>query len=195
MVLTIACLCLLFSCVAGKNANEQDVLNAFTDVYDIMYGIRDAQAKLIQELRDNQTKLIQELRDNDLEKTEEIKFLKLQIEELQKITAPATCSELRKQNITRDQEIYLDSDGLNHGEKPVKALCDFANNITKVGADQVINIEQCGSPKCFREEIQYGTPRESLVALVEKSNNCYQQVTFDCLSSPLQVKYLEKFSV
>ena len=85
MIFTVACISFLFKFVAGKSANEQDVLNAFTEVYDIMYGIRDAQAKLIQELRDNQTKLIQELRDNDFEKTEEIKFLKLQIEELQKI--------------------------------------------------------------------------------------------------------------
>ena len=74
MIFTVACLCLLINCVAGKSANEQDVLNAFTEVYDIMYGIRDDQAKQIQELR-----------SNDLEKTEEIKFLKLQIEELKKI--------------------------------------------------------------------------------------------------------------
>ena len=83
-------------------------------VYDIMYQIRDDHAQQIQELRENQTKKIQELRknqtkqiqelrdnhsnqiqelrDNDLQKNEEIKFLKMQIEELRKMTAPATCS-------------------------------------------------------------------------------------------------------
>ena len=162
--------------ISVNGINEQEVLDAFTDVYDIMYDIRDTQAEQIKKLM-----------NSDLEKMQEIEFLKLRIQELQKSNAPATCSELVKQGVTRSQEIFLDSDGLNHGEKPVKAFCDFANNITKVGADKVISIKQCGSPKCFREEIQYETPRDHLVALVEKSTTCYQQVTFDCLSSPLKV--------
>ena len=54
MIFTVACLTLLCHCVAGQYANEQDVLDAFTDVYDIMYSIRDDHAKQIQELRDNQ---------------------------------------------------------------------------------------------------------------------------------------------
>ena len=129
--------------------------------------------------------------NSDSEKTQEIEILKLRIQELQKTNAPATCSELVKQGVTRSQEIFVDSDGLNHDKKPVKAFCDFANNITIVGADIVISIKQCGSPKCFREEIQYETSVDQLVTLAEKSDNCYQQVTFDCLSSPLEVKYFE----
>ena len=167
-----------FTCVNG--INEQEVLDAFTDVYDMMYDIRDTQAEQIK-------KLI----NSDLEKKQEIEFLKLQIQELQKSNAPATCSELVKQGVTRSQEIFVDSDGLNHGKKPVKAFCDFANNITIVDADKVISIKQCGSPKCFREEIQYETPVDHLVTLADKSDNCYQQVTFDCLSSPLKVRYFE----
>ena len=167
-----------FGCVNG--INEQEVLDAFTDVYDMMYHIRDTQAKQIKQLM-----------NSDSEKKQEIESLKLQIQELQKTNAPATCSELENQGITRSQEVFLDSDGLNHGEKPVKAFCDFANNITKVGADKVISIEQCGSQKCFREEIQYENSVDQLVTLAEKSDNCYQQVTFDCLSSPLEVKYFE----
>ena len=143
MIFTVACLTLLCHCVAGQYANEQDVLDAFTDVYDIMYGIRDDQAKQIQELRDNQAKQIQELRSNDLKKTEEIKFLKLQIEELRKMTAPATCSELWKQDITRDQEVFLDPDGLNNGEKPVKAFCTFPRNNVTFGEENHIDITHC----------------------------------------------------
>ena len=143
MIFTVACLTLLCHCVAGQYANEQDVLDAFTDVYDIMYSIRDDHAKQIQELRDNQAKQIQELRSNDLKKTEEIKFLKLQIEELRKMTAPATCSELSKQDITRDQEVFLDPDGLNNGEKPVKAFCTFPRNNVTFGEENHINITHC----------------------------------------------------
>ena len=39
-----------------------------------------------------QDKEIQELIDKDLKQTEELEFFKVQIEELQKMTAPATCS-------------------------------------------------------------------------------------------------------
>ena len=61
--------------------------------------LRDNQTKQIQELQDNHDKQIQELRDNDSEKDEEIKFLKMQIEELRKMTAPSTCAELWEQGI------------------------------------------------------------------------------------------------
>ena len=86
-----------FTCVNG--INEQEVLDAFTDVYDIMYDIRDTQAEQIK-------KLI----NSDLEKNQEIEYLKLQIQELQKTNALATCSELENQGITRSQEVFLDSE-------------------------------------------------------------------------------------
>ena len=82
-----------------------------------MYRIRDDQAQQIQELRENQTKQIQELqdnhdkqiqelRDNDSEKDEEIKFLKMQIEELQKMTAPATCSGMAIRVVEFSNGVY-----------------------------------------------------------------------------------------
>ena len=187
MVLTIACLCLLFSCVAGKNANEQDVLNAFTDVYDIMYGIRDDHANQIQELRDKQAKQIQELRDNDLKKTEEIKFLRLQIEELQKRTAPATCSELWKQDITRNQEVFLDSDGVNHGEKPVKAFCTFPSSNVTFGEEKNINITNCDGPDCFQSDFEIDSSiLNQMQNVIEASTSCSQRWLFNCKSASLK---------
>ena len=39
------------TCFSGVNGiNEQEVLDAFTDVYDIMYDIRDTQAEQIKKL-------------------------------------------------------------------------------------------------------------------------------------------------
>ena len=58
---------------------------------------------------------IQELKRNDADKTEEINFLKQQIEELQQSNAPETCSQLRNQGVTRTQDIFIDSDGVNQG--------------------------------------------------------------------------------
>ena len=60
------------------------------------------------------------------------------------MTAPATCSELSKQDITRDQEVFLDPDsGLNNGEKPVKAFCTFPRNNVTFGEENHIDITHC----------------------------------------------------
>ena len=58
---------------------------------------------------------IQELERNDADKTEEINFLKQQIEEIQVSNAPETCAHLGKQGVTRTQDIFIDSDGVNQG--------------------------------------------------------------------------------
>ena len=58
----------------------------------------------------------------------EMELLKLQVEELKKMNAPKTCSHLWNQDVRRDQEIFLDPDGINHGEKPVKASCILPGN-------------------------------------------------------------------
>ena len=58
---------------------------------------------------------IQELERNDADKNKEINFLKQQIEELQQSNAPETCSQLRNQGVTRTQDIFIDSDGVNQG--------------------------------------------------------------------------------
>jgi len=51
MILQIAFSILFINNVAGKSADEQDVLNAFTEVYDTMYAIRDEHTKQIKELK------------------------------------------------------------------------------------------------------------------------------------------------
>ena len=207
MIFTVACLCLLSNCVAGQSANEQDVLDAFTDVYDIMYSIRDDhanqiqelrenQAKQIQELKDNQTKQIQELRDNDFEKSDEIKFLKLQIEELKKLTAPATCSELFNQDITRNQEVFLDTDGFNYGEKPVKAFCSFPSNVTfgeekqsnvTFGEENHVNITNCDGPECFQSDFEINNSTlNQMKNVIETSTYCSQRWVFKCKSASLK---------
>ena len=149
--------------------------------------LKDNQAKQIQELKDNQTKQIQELRDNDLEKTEEIKFLKLQIEELQKLTAPATCSELLKQDITRNQEVFLDSDGFNHGEKPVKAFCTFPSNNVTFGEEKHINITNCDGPECFKSDFEIDSSTlNQMRNVIEASTTCSQRWLFKCKSASLK---------
>lgn len=63
---------------------------------------------------------IELLLSKDSDQERKINQLKLEVEELRKITAPSTCQLLSNQGISRDQEIFLDFDGVDHGEKPVK---------------------------------------------------------------------------
>ena len=188
MFFTVLCLNILFKCVAGRYANEQDVLNAFTDVYDIVYAIRDSQGEQIRELKENQAKQIQECRDKDLEKTEEIKFLKMQIEELQKLNAPTTCSELWKQDITRNQEVFLDSDGINYGEKPVKAFCTFPSSNVTFGEELHVNITQCEGADCFHSpNFQNDSSTQNQIQnVIDASTSCSQKWLFNCKSAPLK---------
>ena len=58
---------------------------------------------------------IQELKQNDADKTEEINFLRQQIKEIQVSNPPETCAHLGKQGVTRTQDIFIDSDGVNQG--------------------------------------------------------------------------------
>ena len=54
--------------------------------------------------------------------TKQIELLKEQVEDLRKITAVETCSQLSKQGVTRGKDIYLDSDGVNYGKKQLLTL-------------------------------------------------------------------------
>ena len=54
--------------------------------------------------------------------TKQIELLKEQVEDLRKITAVETCSQLSKQGVTRGKDVYMDSDGVNHGKKQLLTL-------------------------------------------------------------------------
>ena len=96
------------------------------EVYDRIIRNEKQHALEIQELKQNDADKteeikkqhaleIQELKQNDADKTEEINFLKQQIEEIQVSNPPETCAHLGKQGVTRTQDIFIDSDGVNQG--------------------------------------------------------------------------------
>ena len=108
---------------------EKEVLREFTDVYDRIIRIEKDHKKTIQELQKEHVKTIQELEKKHEDNKNEIEFLKQKVEDLQKFQAPETCYQLKKQGVTRGQDIYLDSDGFNHGKKQLLMIfsspCSF----------------------------------------------------------------------
>ena len=116
-ITTVAFLSLSFiNGVAGKSQAEleKQVLDQFVEVYDRIIRIEKEHVKTIQELEKKHE-------DN----SNEIQFLKQKVEDLQKMNAPETCGQLVKQNISRGQDVFVDSDGVNHGKKQLLALILF----------------------------------------------------------------------
>ena len=90
---------------------EKEILSQFVEVYDRIINIEKEHVKTIQQLE-------RKHEDN----SNEIQFLKQKVEDLEKLTASETCAQLVKQNITRGQDVFIDSDGVNHGKKQLFAL-------------------------------------------------------------------------
>ena len=83
---------------------------------------------------------------------------------------------------------YYDLD-FGQPQSPVTTWCTLPDE-TKLGEDIEINVEQCNSNKCFSKDLEYETNEEQLEYLIELSNSCYQNLSFHCISSPLQVSIL-----
>ena len=177
--IVFVCFILFSHGAIGKSLREleKDVLSQFVEVYDLIRFNNKQQAEKIQELV-----------NKDVDKTNEILFLKTQIQELRQLTAPATCSDLWNQGITRSQEIYVDSDGVNHGERPVKAFCNFPSNDVTFGEEKLVNITHCEGADCFQSpDFQIDNSTQNQIQnVIDASTSCSQKWSFNCMSAPLK---------
>ena len=64
---------------------------------------------------------------------------------------------------------------------------------TRVGEEVVVKVENCLTKKCFNHSLSYGASNNQLENLIDSSAQCYQNVSFDCISSPLKVWYSKFF--
>ena len=108
------------------------------------------------------------------------------LEELSKLSVTETCMELKNYGFTVSKEFDLDPDGLNRGQIPIKAWCDIPEGITIIGETKEIEITMSQSPDHFTHHIEY-TPllMDQIKALIDRSSDCYQEITFYCHSTPL----------
>ena len=120
------------------------VAEQLTEAFDRIIQIEKGSAIEIKELKSKDLNNIEEIKflksqvedlknDNAQEKemrirnTEQIDLLKGQVDELRKITAVETCSQLSKQGVTKGKDVYLDSDGVNHGKRQFLTLITFSS--------------------------------------------------------------------
>ena len=127
-------------------------------------------------------KEIGELKTKDREKQDEIDLLKKENEELKLRTAPKSCTELANQKINRDQDVFIDVDGIDYGFQPTKAHCRFPTNEITFGTDQQIDFDLSEDTK----NLTYDEAMLNQIKMtINNSASCSQTWNFSCHLSPL----------
>ena len=81
-------------------------------------------------------------------------------------------------SIDRNQEAFLDADGVNLGQPPIRASCTFPDAKVTLGKETIVNDQR---DSIFENEI---VPQMNNI--MEASLSCSQSFQFDCASVPLK---------
>ncbi|CAG0899722.1 unnamed protein product [Darwinula stevensoni] len=105
--------------------------------------------------------------------------------------APQTCQTLADLGVTQTGKYFVDPDGVSIGDAPIKVLCDMETDpvSTIVLHDSMADtmIDPCAGPGCYRRKIKYDASLKQMVALINQSTHCSQEIRFDCLSTALSI--------
>ena len=107
------------------------------------------------------------------------------LETLSKLIKVDSCETFAKNGIQTSG--YFDV-ALGNSSNPVKTYCDFEEKDMILGEEITSVVEHCSEEKCFNRSISYDASYEQLRYLINSSPRCYQNVSFSCVSSPLQVR-------
>ncbi|CAG0885961.1 unnamed protein product [Darwinula stevensoni] len=111
------------------------------------------------------------------------------LEAITRQITPRTCQMLAELGITRTGEYFVDPDGVLSGEAPIKVRCDMETDpvSTIVLHDSMGStvIDRCADLGCYSRSMKYGAPMKQIVALIEQSKSCEQQIRYDCFTTAL----------
>lgn len=116
------------------------------------------------------------------------------LEEISKIKILRTCDELHQHGVNTSGMYFSDPDGEQIGHPPIRAFCDFEKQVTEVIHDadnQSITIAHCDTELCFKKDILYQSPMDQIVALIQLSSSCSQEIDFSCFLAPLLYNEVE----
>lgn len=105
----------------------------------------------------------------------EFKDLKVKVQYLEKLQrVPGSCEELYQLGIEESGYYMIDFDGLDKGDPPVNAYCQFPQLQTSIGEPLTNQTNECHGDRCFSFiEASYEFPNQ-LQALWEQSEECHQ---------------------
>ena len=106
----------------------------------------------------------------------------LKLEELLKFVALRSCYEYKQRGITRSGLYYIDPDGIKVGDNPFLVKCNFKEGITEISHDHQgkIIIPHCPGDRCYHLRLRYPSTIKQVRALIEQSDSCIQEITFEC---------------
>jgi len=115
------------------------------------------------------------------------------LEDLAKVQTLRSCQEYYDNGITTSGYYSVDPDGTLIGDVSFVVYCKFNYDgkqaVTEILHDKdfMLEIEHCPSPFCFQLDVTYSGSIGQISTLKDISDTCYQQITFDCFLSPLDV--------
>jgi len=129
-------------------------------------------------------KRIEDLEGNMIENKEKIKALEDENTYL-RTKSHGSCYELKTNDYTESGYYWIDPDNSGH---PVKVFCDMETGATEVGHRQegAHNITWCKEEGCYSLDIEYNLPEETIQAIIAMSDNCEQEIIFQCKMAPLK---------
>merc|ERR1712110_1244627 len=119
-----------------------------------------------------------EKEEEDLRKEKNIRLLTIQVDELRRLGAPSSCTQLKLQGVTRSQQTYLDGDGIFLGQPPIKATCTFPDGQVSFGGETIVDDHTVFT---FKNETL-----AQITNIVETSSNCSQSFHFDSTTAYLK---------
>ena len=110
------------------------------------------------------------------------------LEELSKTQSLRSCHEYEEYGTKRSGMYEIDPDGPLIGSPPFLVYCDFELHTTEVthnheGATN--EIDHCTGHMCYHLDIKYPADIQQIVSLIDLSETCTQDISFDCFLAPL----------
>ena len=88
----------------------------------------------------------------------------------------------------KNMYLFKGSNGL-----PITVSCDFPSGKTILGKAKEIEVNRCDTILCFPHEVETDFPQSQIIALMDASMTCSQELTYSCISAPWKV--MQSFNI
>ena len=168
---------------------KESVMEEFENV--VKEQVNTRVQELMPSLEANILRNLQQSQSEEVAKTEALTDLEERVEkveELGKLNMVRHCQDLADQGVKKNGFYYGDPDGNGIGEEPLQMECEFSTNTTKIhhNLGEDVEIDRCDEPGCAKYDLVYGGSLKQIKTLIGISQECTQDIKFDCHMAPLK---------
>jgi len=112
------------------------------------------------------------------------------LEDLSRVKVLRSCDEYSQYGLNASGLFYIDPDGDLIGHEPIEVYCDFEEKSTQIKHDSefIVDIPHCEGQYCYSLNITYTAPLSQIKTLMDLSERCEQEITFNCFQSALSIE-------